>query len=169
MAVRAGRGHRRERRRLCCAVAIRHLRRTGSASWRFHEASTCGSEPSSRRRCSDSELPPALTGRVAPLIRANGCCGSNSGVVVRRVHCRLSAHLPSLPPIPAKSALPTESGSSGSADRAGLRALFRPSYRSNGRAHGADAKVDRSTDACDRRVDRPTTIRRKRQLALRAG
>jgi len=26
------------------------------------------------------------------------------------------------------------------------------------------ANVDRSTDACDRRVDRHTTIRRKRQL-----
>jgi hypothetical protein len=60
----AERRHRRERRGLGCNTAARNLRqnRTGSASWRFDEASTCGSRPSSRQRCSFSDLSPALTG-----------------------------------------------------------------------------------------------------------
>jgi hypothetical protein len=80
----AERRHRRERRRLCCNTAARHLLRIGSAPWRFEAASTCGSLPFSRQRCSCLELPPALTGRAASVSQSKRLLVVDSGYQAMR-------------------------------------------------------------------------------------
>ena len=61
----AERGHRRERRGLCCDTAAGHLDRARLASYRFERPSNCPSRPSSPQRIFCFEPPPALTERAA--------------------------------------------------------------------------------------------------------